>query len=425
MKILIKIIATVLLVGCAPSGHQEKQGTLKVDHDLFRAAGNGDIASARQQLKNGADVNARDDEGKTPLFPAIMFGNLELAELLITNGADVNARSTSGFTSMHFAAFGGDKKAIVLLIKYGADQNIKEQRGNTPLDIALSENNTELAEFLRSRGSTSGAADSIHVAAELGNIEAVKLLLDAGVDINEKDIDGWTPLLYAVGRDKIIVEFLIANGADVGPIQNGLTPLSRANNIEIAKLLISNGADVNASDDRKSTPLHSQAFGGKNQMVEFLINNGANVNARDNRGWTPLNGANANNKLETADLLRKYGGKTSKELVNLIEPNTLKFFDPNKIYESNEVDIKPEPLKRVPAKYPASLLLDKTKGAVDLQITIDKNGIVSDFIVIDSTHSEFSLAAKRVIEKWTFKPAMKNGVPVSCKITQPFLFGEQ
>ena len=124
---------------------------------------------------------------------------------------------------------------------------------------------------------------SIHVAADEGNIEAVKQHLAAGTDVNAKGDEGLTPLHYAVARG----------------------------HKEVAELLITKGADVNAKDDDGWTPLHDAAFEGHKEIVELLIAADADVNAKANDGATPLDMADDK---ETADLLRKHGGKTKKEL---------------------------------------------------------------------------------------------------------------
>jgi ankyrin repeat protein len=81
---------------------------------------------------------------------------------------------------------------------------------------------------------------------------------------------------------------------------------------EIAKLLISKGADVNAKGGLMGgTPLDTAAKRGQKEIVELLIANGANVNAKNADGHTPLDWADDK---ETADLLRKHGGKTKWEL---------------------------------------------------------------------------------------------------------------
>ena len=122
---------------------------------------------------------------------------------------------------------------------------------------------------------------SIHDAAYEGNIEAVKQHLVSGADVNAKTGVGETPMQIAY--------------------QKGHT--------EIVELLIANGADGNAKGDGQ-TPLHGAAYWGSKEIVQLLIAKGVDVNAKTNDGETPLDYA----KGETADLLRKHGGKTGEEL---------------------------------------------------------------------------------------------------------------
>ena len=132
---------------------------------------------------------------------------------------------------------------------------------------------------------------SIHHAAKTGNIEAVKQHLNDGADVELKCVNcGGTVLGHAAyGGHK-----------------------------EIAKLLIAKGADVNTKNKDSTTPLHQASLGGHKEVAELLIGKGADVNAKvvsgTKQGLTPLDAANARNKPETADLLRKHGGKTGEEL---------------------------------------------------------------------------------------------------------------
>ena len=122
-------------------------------------------------------------------------------------------------------------------------------------------------------------------AAMNGNIEAVKQHLAGGADLNIKD-DNWgaTPLHFAA-----------RNGHE-----------------DVAELLVVKGAAMDIEDDDGRTPLHMVADIGHNGIAELLIAKGADVNAKDKKDYTPLDGAK--NKPETADLLRKHGGKTGAEL---------------------------------------------------------------------------------------------------------------
>ena len=130
---------------------------------------------------------------------------------------------------------------------------------------------------------------SIHDAAAGGHIKAIKQHLAAGTNVNAKDVNEWTPL-HQAASDK-----------------------------EITKVLIENGADVNAKNEEGLTALHEASFSFADddvavEIVELLIAKGADVNAQDDDGSTPLDAAIDGDITETADLLRKHGGKTKKEL---------------------------------------------------------------------------------------------------------------
>ena len=165
-------------------------------------------------------------------------------------------------------------------------------------------------------------ARNIWQAATVGNIEAVKQHLAAGVDVDVKaeSSDEWTPLHYAAySSQKEVAELLIDKGADVNAKDNkyGRTPLfftSIYRQKEIAELLIAAGADVNAKTAGGGTPLNAAALKGYKEIAELLIAEGADVNANDDDGDTPLDYAIGENHTETADLLRKHGGKTGEEL---------------------------------------------------------------------------------------------------------------
>jgi len=157
----------------------------------------------------------------------------------------------------------------------------------------------------------------LHEAAGKGhNKEVAELLIDNGADVNARDEDGDTPLDWADRRNQTATTALLRkHGGKTGEeLGAGITPLqqvARDGHKEIAELLIAEGADVNAKNDYGWTPLHWAASRGHKEIVELLIAKGANVNAKNKYGTTPLDMANDR---ETADLLRKHGGKTGEEL---------------------------------------------------------------------------------------------------------------
>jgi hypothetical protein len=128
---------------------------------------------------------------------------------------------------------------------------------------------------------------SILEADTSSNIETVKLLLENGADVNAKDVIGWTPLMMSSRYS------------------------NTDSNIQTVKLLLENGADVNAKYDKGWTPLmlasRYSTTDSNIQTVKLLLENGANVNLKNNAGWTPLILASKNSNTETVKLLLENG----------------------------------------------------------------------------------------------------------------------
>ena len=99
-------------------------------------------------LKNGADVNARDDDGCTALIKASFRGHKEIVELLLKRGADVSMANKNGNTALIFASSWGHEEIVELLLKNGADVNAKNSEGNTALMCAMMSNHEKVVEML-------------------------------------------------------------------------------------------------------------------------------------------------------------------------------------------------------------------------------------------------------------------------------------
>jgi ankyrin repeat protein len=145
-----------------------------INDELRSAVEKNDIKKVKELIAKGADVNAKDNHGTTPLMFAALMERAEAAKVLIEKGADVNAKDPEGWTPLIFAIRLGQAEIAKLLIEKGADANAKDTYGWTPL---------------------------MH-AAGLGHTAIVKIRLDKGADINAKSLKGDTALTIAEREKK-------------------------------------------------------------------------------------------------------------------------------------------------------------------------------------------------------------------------------
>ena len=188
---------------------------------IHDAAAKGNLAGVQAELDKGVDVNTKSGAaGVPPLLLAALNAHMEVTELLTANGADLGGADKFGYSPLHYAAHHGNKEIVTLLITNSADVNAKGKGGETPLSMAA---NKETADLLRKHGGNYGTFIG---AVAGGDIDAVKMFLDAGSDVNEKVQHGWTPLHEtAVFGHAEVAKLLIANGADVNAWDRYETPL--------------------------------------------------------------------------------------------------------------------------------------------------------------------------------------------------------
>lgn len=261
----------------------EKGGVVSATYSAARI---GSVSQLKRLLTQGADIDAKDEEGWTALNAAAYEGYTNIVKLLISEGAKVRLPTAMKWTPLHSAAWSGHKDIAEALIGAGADVNTRNKSGRTAL----------------------------HVGAEKGHKNIAEYLISIDADVNAKDKHGWTSLHFAAMHGhKHLIELLIEKGADVNvKMQSGWTPLHAAANWgrrDVTELLIAKGANVNVKDNGGETPLHRAARGSHKGAAELLIANGADVNAKNKWSRTPLDIAIDRGHTEIVELLRKHGEK--------------------------------------------------------------------------------------------------------------------
>lgn len=327
------ILGRLITGGADPNAVLTRSG----DTALMMAARTGKVDAVRTLLDRGAKANAQETwGGTTALMWAVSERHPEITKLLIERGADLNARSyyvpsasgrgfegttpvaqkpagnfeefASGWlTPLMFAARENDLESAKLLVKAGADINAQSGDGKDALSLALFDGSYDVAEFL----------------------------IDSRANVNQADAQRFTPLFWAVDRRNMetapnfpwmetrdplpLIKKMLDAGANPNAIINS-TPRARmregsprlvyatalmrsalAGDVELAKLLMSYGADPNIlSKDRETTLMAACGTGFINgyhrqrtpaerlELVKLLIEKGQDVNAADNYGITPL-----------------------------------------------------------------------------------------------------------------------------------------
>jgi ankyrin repeat protein len=284
-----------------PTVRTDQREARPIAAELVAAIRNGDVRVIRTLFDNGADVNAHDAEGNTPLILASFYASPECLELLIEKGADVNSVNKAGATPLIRAAT--DYEKTRLLIVAGANVRVRTALGNTPLILAARRaGNSRTVKLLLQRGANATECNDAGVgpvlsAAASGDVETVRLLLDAGAKADDFPKPNKpsaadpassvrTPLMWAAYHNDVrMVHLLLERGADPNQSTYFGNPLSHAcwsDSFEAAELLIARGANVSARDALANfTPLH-WAAGSESprpRLVKLLLANGGDPNA--------------------------------------------------------------------------------------------------------------------------------------------------
>ena len=254
---------------------------------IWSAAAEGNLNSVKKYLAKGLDINAKGGSLKSSaLLSATLYDQVKMTEFLIQNGADVNAKGDDGGTALHAAAFLGQYEIAKLLIQNGADVDARNNEGETVINGTMADWETtkfiagmlqlkldresvetgrsQIVELLRKNGVTADFSDptdnDFWTMAGAGNLQAVKEHLAKGLDINAKNKDGATALQIAT----LLGQY------------------------EIAELLVQKGADVNAKANDGTTALHSAAFLGRHKEAKLLLENRIDADIRNNDGATAI-----------------------------------------------------------------------------------------------------------------------------------------
>ena len=212
-----------------------------------------DAEAIRAHIEAGGDPNFKMPAGKTPLIVAAKIGDPKLVQLLLDLGSDVNAATETGGTALMFAAIRGNLETVELLIGHGADVNATAHFNWTAL----------------------------MVAAVKGHDVVVRVLLDHGANANVADTYGWTPLMRAAYENRTAAVRALTSSGKVNldaVDESGFTALHHAaarGHVEIARLLLDNGADIGARSRERLTPVEVARRMENEQTVRFLESRGA------------------------------------------------------------------------------------------------------------------------------------------------------
>lgn len=276
----------------------------EVTAPLIIAIKTNNLASVRELVELGANINLPDSEGYTPLMEAVLIQDTNIINFLCEKGAEINHQNELGHTPLIQASIKGMKEIVPLLIEKGVNLSLKDKDGKDAIDYigenfskeegnkliqdifisAVKMNNTDTLEFLINKNIDKEIAPIINTAA----IKSLKDALDSAKD------EYYLPPLVCAAKygDLELVETLVKLGADVNSRDLDLsTPLMEAvltQKQDIVGYLCKNKADINAQNNLGETPLMVACNGGSIKIINGLIESGADIKLTDNNGKNAL-----------------------------------------------------------------------------------------------------------------------------------------
>lgn len=286
--------------------HGACQGCAAIDDGKARPAVVDYPETIRLLIKGGADVNAYEASGRTPL--AVAAGGLDekpfgadVSSALAAAGAKAETASPCP-KDIHEAIKKGDAAKLQEIIARFPESLLVHDEMTPPLSVAVREKKNDLVAIMLKNGADVNVlgyydmnnfvrrSTPLHIACYVDNTGAVDLILKTKkADLNARDAAGRTPILVAA--------------------EKGFAG--------IVRMLAENGADVKASTEYLGTALHHMAELGYADVVELLIAKGADVNASRNQGQTPAYCAAAANQKKVVEILKKHGAKGPEEEMKL------------------------------------------------------------------------------------------------------------
>lgn len=291
---------------------------------LYWAARGGHMPLVTYLVAHGATL-AQHRMGDTELHAAAANNSLEMAQLFIKMGAKVNAKDDDGYTPLHRLLQSkylkqGDLEMVRYLYTQNADINAKDKVGVTPLHIAIEIKDLEIARFLLEHGAATvyaGDEAVVTMAARLNLLEMTKLLLTYGADANGSYEAPWGLPIFRAARhgNHEIMEVLIKNHADVNmrfkdgdTLLHWIIEVESKNRLKMVNLLLENGADAMAIDAYGNTPLHKaveslwEIDAMPIEILKILIAKGAKLYAKNKCGMTPMDYARRYKDRRPADV---------------------------------------------------------------------------------------------------------------------------
>ncbi|XEV04947.1 hypothetical protein FSHL1_010234 [Fusarium sambucinum] len=267
----------------------------------------------------GASLEGRTVTGGTPLHIAAHCGRFEVAKLLCDLGVDTNSRCDGGSPPIHYAAKAGHCETIQLLLDRNVDVDFRDDEGMTTLSIASQNGRIGAVQLLVKRGASINFRDKygntpMHYAAEHDHVEIMKYFIELGGDLTSSNKYRCNVLSKAaLGKARDVVNLIVQlEGVDVNQQDrySVIVPLMSAamsGSLEIARLLVENGALLEVTDNRGNTPLHAASLRGHIEIARFLLEKGANIESRNNNQKTPFILAALEGNIGVVRLLAEYG----------------------------------------------------------------------------------------------------------------------